>query len=308
MSFSFTEPTATHPVTETTVEETQTTVEETTNDTSTDSNGGGSDADKPGDGAEHGDEDAGGNDPDGEGKTEETTEEEVPPGDKPEQDTSEVSHFFGGEEVSIEVDPSHREAFESKGLDIDKLAAELYAKDGEFKLSDESYKACCDAFGKFAIDALISGLKAQNEQAISGWKHEAEARVRADEERFTGLCADIGGAEGWTRLEEFALETLSDTELAAFNEVMASGNQYLQQYAVRELEGRRKGAQGDDSVNLIEGNAMPAGSSDTAPLNARDYIKATAELGSKFPHDKAGYAKAQAALDARRRAGQAAGL
>lgn len=307
MSFSFTEPTATHPTTETTVEETKTTVEETTDVTNPDSNGDSPDADKPDGGTEQGDPDAGGDDPDGEGKAEETTEE-VPPGDKPEQDPSEVSYFFGGEEVSIEVDPSHREAFEAKGLDIDKLAAELYAKDGGFKLSDESYKACCDAFGKFAIDALISGLKAQNEQVISGWKQEAEARVRADEERFTSLCSTIGGEEGWTRLEEFALETLSDDELAAFNEVMASGNQYLQQYAVRELEGRRKGAQGDDSVNLIEGNAMPAGNSDTAPLNARDYIKATAELGSKFPHDKVGYAKAQAALDARRRAGQAAGL
>lgn len=308
MSFSFTEPTATHPTTETTVEETQTTVEETINDTSTDSNGDSGDADKPGDGDKQGDENTGGDDPDGEGKTEEEPEEEVPPGDKSEQDSSEVSYFFGGEEVSIEVDSEHREAFEAKGLDIDKLAAELYAKEGEFKLSDESYKACCDAFGKFAIDALISGLKAQNEQAISGWKHEAEARIKADEDRFTGLCADIGGAEGWGRLEEFALETFSDDELTAFNEVMASGNQYLQQYAVRELEGRRKGAQGDDSVKLIEGNATPAGNSDTAPLNARDYIKATAELGSKFPHDKAGYAKAQAALDARRRAGQSAGL
>lgn len=304
MGFSFNEPTATHPTTEeTTVEETQTPTEETTDEASTDTDT--TDTDQPVGGSEPSDEDAGG-EAQGDGNPEAKEGDQPKPDDTKEPE--DVRYFFGGEEVSIEVDPSHREAFESKGLDIDALASELYSKEGEFKLSEESYQKCCEAFGKFAIDALLGGLKAQNEQAMSGWKHEAEARVKADEDRFTSLCNDIGGSEGWTRLEEYALETLSDDELAAFNEVMASGNQYLQQYAVRELEGRRKGAHGDDSVTLIEGNATPAGNADNAPLNARDYIKATAELGAKFPHDKVGYAKAQAALDTRRRAGQAAGL
>lgn len=305
MSFSFTEPTSTHPTAEPTPVEEVTTKEETTDVTDTNTGTAGADAGQPGDGNGEGAQDAGGEDAGGDGA------EGTPEGHQPEQtdpkEPEDVSYFFGGEEVSIEVDPSHREAFEAKGLDIDALAAELYRQDGDFTLTPESYQKCCDAFGKFAIDALISGLKAQNEGAINGWKQEAEAKVKADADRFESLSKDIGGEEGWSRLEEFALATLSDDELAAFNEVMASGNQYLQQYAVRELEGRRKGAQGDDEVKLIEGNASHTGN-DNAPLNARDYIKATAELGSKFPHDKVGYAKAQAALDARRRAGQAAGL
>lgn len=299
MSFSFTEPTATHPT-----EEVVVTTEETINGPTDSPSDSGTDpvaTDTP-DEVVPPTEDPGGDDPDGKGPTEETATptEEAPP--------VEAEYYFGDELVSIEVQPDHREAFEAKGLDIDALAAELYSKDGGFALSKESYDKCCEAFGKFAIDAFISGLKAQNEQAVAGWKHEAEARVRADEERFSGLCADLGGEEGWNRLEEYALTTLTDDELAGFNEVMASGNQYLQKYAVKELEGRRKATHGDDAVALIEGNATPAGSSDTAPLNARDYIKATAELGSKYQHDKVGYAKAQAALDARRRAGLASGL
>lgn len=305
MGFSFNEPTVTHP----SEEEVTQPVEETTDGNGTTDSDIDSGNSNPDDGNASGDdENAGGDDSDGEGTPEETPEGEESPGDKSEQDSSEVSYFFGGEEVSIEVDPSHREAFEAKGLDIDALAAELYRQDGDFSLTPESYQKCCDAFGKFAIDALISGLKAQNEMAVSGWKMEAEQRVKADEDRFNSITADIGGEEGWTRLEEFALGTLSDDELAAFNEVMASGNQYLQQYAMRELEGRRKAAQGDDSVNLIEGKASASGDGDNSPLSSRDYIMATAELGSKYPNDKAAYARAQAQLDARRRAGAAAGL
>lgn len=250
-------------------------------------------------------------DPGGETPPEEVkpVEETTPPENKPEPtDTpEEVEYYFGDEQVGMEIDPGHREAFAEKGLDIDKLAAELYAKDGGFKLSDESYKACCDAFGKFAMDAFLGGLKAQAEGAIRDWKDSQAAQEKADADLYTSIAADIGGDEGWDRLEGFAQETLTDEEFKAFNEVMASGNQYLQRYAVREMEARRKQAQGDDSVSLIEGNVSRT-DTESGPLNAKDYIRATSELGNKFPHDKVGYSKAQAALDARRRAGQAAGL
>lgn len=247
--------------------------------------------------------DTGGETPPEEPKPEEAPGDQPKPTDTPE----EVEYYFGDDQVGMEIDPGHREAFAEKGLDIDKLAAELYAKDGGFKLSDESYKACCDAFGKFAMDAFLGGLKAQAEGAIRDWKDSQVAAEKADAELFTSIAADIGGEDGWNRLEGYAQETLTDEEFKAFNEVMASGNQYLQRYAVRELEARRKQAQGDDSVTLIEGNVSRT-DTDNGPLNAKDYIRATAELGSKFPHDKVGYSKAQAALDARRRAGQAAGL
>lgn len=298
MSFSLNEPTSTHPTTEV-VEDTTTTESTDVDNTSTD--GGTDTTDVPADSSTTTGEDTGGEDTG-------VIEPEAPAETKEPEAAPEVSYHFGEDAVEVEVDQSHREAFEAKGLDIDALAAELYRDGGDFTLSEESLQKCYDAFGKFAIDAFLSGLKAQNEATVSGWKQEAEAKVRADADRFTSICADIGGEEGWGRLEEFALATLSDDELTGFNEVMKSGNQYLQQYALRELEGRRTKVNGDDSVTLIEGKAAPATTGDTGPLGARDYIKATSELGNKFPHDKAGYAKAQAQLDARRRAGLAAGI
>jgi hypothetical protein len=297
MSFSFNEPSSTHPTAETTVEtpnvpdvtvvpDVVPPVESITEP----------EASAPSTG------DPGGTDTPG----------VVPPSETTPATTTEtpepVSYYFGGEEVSIDVDASHREAFEAKGLDIDALAGELYSKEGGFQLSSESYQKCCDAFGKFAIDAFIGGLKSQNEATVSGWKNELESRERADTERYTNLSSTIGGDEGWSRLEEYALATLSDDELKGFNEVMGSGNQYLQEFAIRELEGRRKGAQGDDSVELIEGDASRGASEGGGPLSGADYIREIASLGQKYPNDKAGYAKAQEALTARRRAGMSSGI
>lgn len=293
MGFEFTEPTNT-----VVPDEVKEEVVDVVPDSGSDSGGDGI----PSDDTVKPDEDAGGEAAGGDAEPPASTPEPT------ETPSEEVAFFYGDDQVELEIDPSHREAFTEKGLDIDKLAAELYGQGGEFKLSDESYKACCDAFGKFAIDAFLSGLKAQADGAVSGWKQAEADKVRADEALYTKLTADIGGDEGWTRLEEYAQATLTDEEFLAFNEVMASGNQYLQTYAIREMEQRRKGAQGDDSVTLIEGDASRSGNADNSPLNGRDYIKATAELGRQFPHDKAGYAKAQAALDARRRAGLSAGL
>lgn len=300
MSFSFTETTTTQPAAEeeTTVGEQENT--DATVDNDSDDGGDSSQQENSQEGDPEGDPDGadGQQDPD----------QDAAPSKEGTQDNVEVSYHFGGEEVSIEVDASHREAFEAKGLDIDALAAELYRADGDFTLSEESMNKCYEAFGKFAIDAFIQGLKAQNEATIAGWKAEVEAATRADTERFETLSKEIGGEQGWTQLEAFALETLTDEELAAFNEVMASGNMYLQQYALKDLEARRHSVQGDTEVKMIQGDNVSHGDADSGPMNARDYIMATAALGSKFPNDKAGYARAQAALDARRRAGQAAGL
>lgn len=216
------------------------------------------------------------------------------------------SFYWGDEQVEITIDDEVDVAMKEKGLDAMAIAKELYAKDGGFNLSDETKEKLYAAFGKFSVDAYLSGLKAQNEMFILNGQRDAEKAEQANAERYTQVAKEIGGDEGWSRLEAFALETLSDDELAAFNEVMTSGSQYLQAYAVRELESRRTKAQGDDKVTLIPGNA--ATESGKGPLNRQDYLAEISKLSQTYRGDKEGYAKASAALDARRRAGMAAGL
>ena len=300
MAFSFTEPTTTHPTSDAAPEETQ----EATADVTTDTDTVDTNTDVQSDTGDTDAGDAGGEDPKGETPEGEGKEEDKPT----ESSQEEVSYFFGGEEVTIEVPQEVEEELKAKGLDAHAIAAELYAKDGDFSLSEETKQKLYDAFGKFAVDAYLSGLKAQNEAFMLRSENEAKEREAADVQRFTDISKECGGEEGWNRLEEWALESLSDDELTAFNAVMQSGIQYLQMYAVRELEARRKAAQGDDEVTLVQPSAPAVDASDNSPLSAQDYIREISQLSQRFGRDRKAAAEAQAKLDARRRAGMAKGL
>lgn len=300
MAFSFTEPTTTHPTSDAAPEETQ----EATADVTTDTDTVDTNADVQSDTGDTDAGDAGGEDPKGETPEGEGKEEDKPT----ESSQGEVSYFFGGEEVTIEVPQEVEEELKAKGLDAHAIAAELYAKDGDFSLSEETKQKLYDAFGKFAVDAYLSGLKAQNEAFMLRSENEAKEREAADVQRFTDISKECGGEDGWNRLEEWALEALSDDELTAFNAVMQSGNQYLQMYAVRELEARRKAAQGDDEVTLVQPSAPAVDASDNSPLSAQEYIREISQLSQRFGRDRKAAAEAQAKLDARRRAGMAKGL
>lgn len=300
MAFSFTEPTTTHPTSDAVPGETQ----EATTDVTTDTDTVDTNADVQSDTGDTDTGDAGGEDPKGEAQEGEGKEEDKPA----ESSQEEVSYFFGGEEVTIEVPQEVEEELKAKGLDAYAIAAELYAKDGDFSLSEETKQKLYDAFGKFAVDAYLSGLKAQNEAFMLRSENEAKEREAADVQRFTDISKECGGEEGWNRLEEWALESLSDDELTAFNAVMQSGNQYLQMYAVRELEARRKAAQGDDEVTLVQPSAPAVDASDNSPLSAQEYIREISQLSQRFGRDRKAAAEAQAKLDARRRAGMAKGL
>lgn len=300
MAFSFTEPTTTHPTSDAAPEETQ----EATTDVTTVTDTVGTNVDVQSDTGDADTGDSGGENPEGEAQEEEGKEEDKPT----ESPQEEVSYFFGGEEVTIEVPQEVEEELKAKGLDAYAIAAELYAKDGDFSLSEETKQKLYDAFGKFAVDAYLSGLKAQNEAFMLRSENEAKEREAADVQRFTDISKECGGEEGWNRLEEWALESLSDDELTAFNAVMQSGNQYLQMYAVRELEARRKAAQGDDEVTLVQPSAPAVDASDNSPLSAQEYIREISQLSQRFGRDRKAAAEAQAKLDARRRAGMAKGL
>lgn len=300
MSFSFNEPTTTHPTAEPSVEATKEATDATT-DVSADT---GTDVQDDNAGAQR-TEDTRGEDS---GQPSEEGENGESKPDDTKADTEEEQYFFGEHEVTIEIPQDVTDSLKEKGIDAKQVARELYAKEGKFELSDETKQKLYDAFGKFAVDAYLSGLKAQNEAFFLKEANAAKEAEAANAQRFTDISKEVGGEDGWARLEEWALETLSDDELTAFNAVMESGNQYLQQYAVRELEGRRKAAQGDDKPNLIEPSQAAPSGGDNSPLSRDQYISEIAKLGERFGRDRKGMAEAQAHLDARRRAGMAKGL
>lgn len=301
MSFSFNEPTSTHP--NATEQPTNATPDVTV--TSTDS--GNPDVVPPV-GNDKVPEDAGATaapPAGGEGTGKPNGEPE--PTDPAPVSTEEVSYFFGDQQVEIEIPQDVSDALKEKGLDAAAVAAELYSKEGKFTLSEETKEKLYAAFGKFSVDAAIAGLRAQNEGFLHQLERDSEVAEKANAERFETVAKEVGGSDGWAVLERFALDTLSDDELNGFNEVMASGNQYLQMYAVRELESRRKAAQGDDKVTLVDGTSA-ASTEESGPLSAQGYAQEYAGLAKKYGNDRVARAAAERALDARRRAGIKSGL
>lgn len=219
-----------------------------------------------------------------------------------------VEYYFGEDAVTIDIPQDVTDALAEHGLDAVAIANELYSKGGEFTLSAETKEKLDKIYGKFAVDSYLAGLKAQNEGFLHQQQRDAEATEKANTERFDVVAKEAGGAKGWANLERFALETLPDDELAAFNAVMESGNQYLQMYAVRELEARRKAAQGDDKVNLVDATSTAGADNDNAPMSGQDYVRAIAMLGKTYGNDRVARAAAEKALDARRTAGMELGL
>ena len=242
-----------------------------------------------------------------EGQPEEASDEPKPDDTETPPESQVGECYFGDQAVEIDIPQDVTDALKEHGLDAVVIANELYSKGGEFKLSAETKDKLDKIYGKFAVDSYLAGLKAQNEGLMHQLTRDAEAAEKADGERFDVVSKEVGGADGWANLERFALSTLSDEELTGFNEVMKSGNQYLQMYAVRELEAKRKSVQGDDKVMLVD--ATGAASGDNAgPMSAQEYITAISQLGKQFGNDHVGHAAAERALDARRVAGQKLGI
>lgn len=195
--------------------------------------------------------------------TEGTGTEEGKPEEKPEE-----GFFWGDVPVEIEVPEDIKSAFDEKGLDAQAVVAELFAKDGKFSLSDETRAKLDEAFGKPLVDGYLNLYKQQNEMAIKDFQSQAEAQkaqLEANTNEFTEL---VGGDEGFSELDAWAAENLSESELASINAVMTLPPEHwqAQKAMLQALQIKRdaaiREAEGDSSVTLIgdagDGSGKPA--------------------------------------------------
>lgn len=218
-------------------------------------------------------------------------------------DSSEPEYYFGDEPVDVTVDDDIRAELDAKGIDVDAIVAEMYGKEGNGRPSEESMGKLYEAFGKFSVDAYFNALDIQNNAAVEASKAEIEAAEAAQEQRWSDVCEMIGGEEAWDELSAFADESLTDEELQSFNEIMESGMEFAQNLALIDLQQKMASKKGDAQVKLLDGqNSVYTQGGDDSPMSREEYIRETGKLSQQFPHDKEGYAKAQARLDARRRA------
>lgn len=218
----------------------------------------------------------------------------------------ESTFFYGDSEVTIDIPEDLSAELSAKGLDAQSLAAELYREGGEFTLTPETREKVDAAYGKFAVDAYLAGLKAQNDGFLRDQKDQVAQREQADTERFSAVAELVGGEEGWNSLVEWGDANLPQEEIDELNAVMQSGNLALQKYAIKSLANQRRAAEGDPEAVLIQGDA--GAPSQGAALSAQAYREAEQEARQQFRGDQRGYREAVAKLDARRRAGMQKGL
>lgn len=220
--------------------------------------------------------------------------------------TEEVELFYGDSTVEIEIPDDLSSELSAKGLDAKSLANELYRKDGNFTLTDETKQKLDGIYGKFAVDAFLSSLKTQNDAFLKGAADNKAAAEQADATRFSEIAELVGGEAGWDKLTAWGNENLSDQEIDDLNQVMQSGNAGLQRYAVQMLANKQRAAEGDPSAVLIQGESPAA--AEGGALSAEAYRQEFLAASKTFKGDKRGYQQAVSKLDARRRAGMAKGI
>lgn len=126
------------------------------------------------------------------------------------------------------------ELVEKAGLDMDAMSAEYAAEGG---LSENSYKALEKAgIPREFVDQYIAGVEAQAEQARNA------------------LLNEIGGAETFKAMSNWARANLSASELAEYNQAVESGDFVHARSAVMSLAFRYQKVAGR-TPNLIQGSA-----------------------------------------------------
>lgn len=208
---------------------------------------------------------------------------------------------YGDFEVSVEIPADLANLAGEKGLDIQALSKELYSSP-DFTLSQETLEGLYSTFGKWQVDAYLSGVKAKNDALVGSYRGEMEARAAEVEKAWEATMEIMGGKDRWDDMAAFASDTLSESEVEEFNHVMENGSLRMQQLMIKDLYEKfsKAGAPVAPAILDLEegstGGGVPGGLS---ALSSVDYLKliATGE-----------YKKDPAKYDALRRMGMAKGI
>jgi hypothetical protein len=184
------------------------------------------------------------------------------------------------------------------GIDVEAVAKEIYSPDG---LSEATRESLNTAFGKWQVDAYLSGLEAKNAQTMAQFKTDQEAATKAAEDAWNATMEIMGGEDRWDALDAYAASTLSESEIEEFNAVMKNGSLYMQQLMIKDLWSKYEAAGKPDApVKLdLEGGDNTPPSDTSGAITQAEYLEA-------FRNGE--YRKDPAAWDERRKAGMAKGI
>lgn len=188
--------------------------------------------------------------------------------------------FFGGNQVDIEVPTEIASALEEAGIDKNALLAELFSKDGDFSISDDTRVKLEEKFGKLMVDGYLNMYKGINEQSAAKSNSEKEATTLLETKRDTEYSDMVGGEEGLVKLEDYVVGAYSEEQVAAYNTVMESGDHGSQMLILSQvkmqMELQNKLTNGDTNIKLIGDNSssnLAASPLDKGTLTSQEYDK-----------------------------------
>ena len=153
---------------------------------------------------------------------------------------SELENRMGsGEEYEESGEENVREELEDAGVDYDALSQEFW---GNGDLSDESY-ALLDQAGipRSIVNSYI------------------DAQMNMVETQRGEVMNEVGGAEGYEQLTEWASDNLEDGEIDYFNNIMDSNDFQAIQMAVRAVDARRTASEGMEPTRNLSGSLTGGG-------------------------------------------------
>jgi len=208
---------------------------------------------------------------------------------------------YGGLDVDITIPADIANFAAENGIDAEAVSRELYGSE-DFSLTDETRTKLDEAFGKWQVDAYLSGLKAKNDAMVGTHNSDTEARTTAETAAWDNTMEIMGGEDKWADMSAYAVANLDAAEVEEFNEIMANGSLRMQQLMIKDVYSRFEAAGAPVAptvLDLEEGGTGEDPGGGEGPMTAAAYLELL--TSGKYKEDPVKY-------DKLRRAGIAKGL
>lgn len=178
--------------------------------------------------------------------------------------------FYGGVAVTVDAPPEITNALKEAGIEVKDITAQLFRKDGDFTLDEDTYKKLEEKFGKVMVDGYLNMYKTMNDQALQ--KHEADkvATEETEKRMQTEYAEAVGGEEGLVKIEDYIRDNFTDDQIAAYNAVMESDSHASHLLILSQVKAQMalqdKLQHGDKNIKLL-GDKSAGGSEEASPLD-----------------------------------------
>lgn len=190
------------------------------------------------------------------------------------EESDETEYYFGETRVNVEVPDEIKEALTEAGIEESVVLEQLFSKDSDFTLDEETLGKLNDKFGKTLVNGYLNMYKNMNDQAKLSAEAAKVSEEQAQAQRNTEYSEAVGGEEGLVAMESYILDTLSPSQLDAYNAVMESDNHEAQLLVISQVKSQMeladKLANGDKPKPLV-GDTGAANQKAASPLD-KGYI------------------------------------